>query len=291
MSTRSLPDETAESTESTAPDRMPDAPPIGPGLPSTRPGRGLSPGMRSAAATGFLLVVLFVAVEVGVATELLESTGLPLPSEVLAATATLLGDGVFWADFGRTSLEVGASIVAGTVLGLASGILFWKVPGLGRMFEPYLVSFYAVPLVLFYPMMIVLVGINAASVIILSSIMAAIPLALNTRTGLMGIRPVFLKLARAVQCGPARTLFSVAIPAAAPMIVAGLRLAVVYALIGAIAMEFTTAQAGLGFRIRYLYETFDNPTMFAYIFVVLIISVVLTAVMALIERVLLKGRQ
>ena len=77
--------------------------------------------------------------------------------------------------------------------------------------------------------------------------------------------PVYMKLARSLRASPRQTLLAIAIPAAGPFIVAGLRLAVVYALIGTIAMEFTTAQAGLGYRIRYLYEIFDNTQMFAYI--------------------------
>ncbi len=160
------------------------------------------------------------------------------------------------------------SIVFGCLLGFAAGLLFWKVPLIGRVFEPYLVSFYAVPLVLFYPVMIVLVGINAWSVIILATIMAAIPMALNTAVGLNQMPPVYMKLARSLRASPRQTLFAIAIPAAGPFIVAGLRLAVVYALIGTIAMEFTTAQAGLGYRIRYLYEIFNNTEMFAYIVVV-----------------------
>jgi NitT/TauT family transport system permease protein len=148
-----------------------------------------------------------------------------------------------------------------------------------------------VPLVLFYPVMIVLVGINAMSVIILATIMAAIPMALNTAVGLNTMPPVYMKLARSLKASPRQTLFAIAIPAAGPFIVAGLRLAVVYALIGTIAMEFTTAQAGLGYRIRYLYEIFDNTEMFAYIAVVLVLSMILTVLLALVERVLLRGRK
>ena len=55
-------------------------------------------------------------------------------------------------------------------------------------------------------------------------------------------------------------------------------------------MEFTTAQAGLGYRIRYLYEIFDNTEMFAYIVVVLLLSCLLTLVLAAVERLLLRGR-
>ena len=202
----------------------------------------------------------------------------------------LLTEPQFWLDAQRTGVEVAASIVLGCLLGFAAGLLFWKVPLIGRVFEPYLVSFYAVPLVLFYPVMIVLVGINAMSVIILATIMAAIPMALNTAVGLNQMPAVYLKLARSLRASPRQTLFAIAIPAAGPFIVAGLLLAVADALLGTIAMEFTTAQAGLGYRIRYLYEIFDNTEMFAYIVVVLLLSCLLTVVLASVERLLLRGR-
>jgi NitT/TauT family transport system permease protein len=237
------------------------------------------------------LVLLFTALaEIGSRAGLWSDHVLPAPSVIFAALGRLLTEPQFWLDAQRTGIEVSLSILFGCFLGFVAGLLFWKVPLLGRVFEPYLVSFYAVPLVLFYPVMIVLVGINAMSVIILATIMAAIPMALNTAVGLNQMPSVYLKLARSLRASPRQTLFAIAIPAAGPYIVAGLRLGVVYALIGTIAMEFTTAQAGLGYRIRYLYEIFDNTEMFAYIVVVLLLSCLLTLVLAAVERLLLRGR-
>ena len=244
----------------------------------------------STVATVILLVLVATVIEIGAQAGWWRASTLPAPSTMAAGLGQLLGEMQFWADAGRTGLEVGLSVVFGSLFGLLAGLVFWKLPTVGRVFEPYLVSFYAVPMVLFYPVMIVLVGINATSVVILATIMSMIPVALNTTVGLNGIRPVYLKLARSLQCRPHQMLFSIALPAAAPFIVAGLRLGVVYALIGSIAMEFTTAQAGLGYRIRYLYEIFDSSTMYSYILVVLLLSVALTALLALVERMVVKGR-
>ena len=245
----------------------------------------ISIGSTLALIVGFLLLA-----ELGAQTGLWSDRILPAPSVILSELGRLLGEGQFWNDAARTGIEVAFSILFGSLLGFAAGLTFWKLPAVGRIFEPYLVSFYAVPLVLFYPVMIVIVGINATSVIILATIMAAIPMALNTAVGLNTMPPVYLKLARSLKASPRQTLFAIAVPAAGPYIVAGLRLAVVYALIGTIAMEFTTAQAGLGYRIRYLYEIFNNNEMFAYIAVVLVLSCILTALLAAVERVLLRGR-
>lgn len=266
-----------------------DEPPTGPAA-ARRP-RKLGDAMVSVLATIALIALFIVFAEIGAAAGWWSERVLPAPSTIFGELPALFADPQFWLDARRTGMEVAVSILAGSLLGFAAGLTFWKLPTVGRVFEPYLVSFYAVPLVLFYPVMIVLVGINAMSVIILATIMAAIPMALNTAVGLNTMPPVYMKLARSLKASPRQTLFAIAIPAAGPFIVAGLRLAVVYALIGTIAMEFTTAQAGLGYRIRYLYEIFDNNLMFAYIVVVLALSMILTVLLALVERVLLRGRK
>lgn len=252
--------------------------------------RRLGNSAISMLSTLALIIGFLIIAELGARTGLWSDRVLPAPSVILSELFRLLGEGQFWNDAARTGVEVAFSILFGSLLGFAAGLTFWKLPSIGRIFEPYLVSFYAVPLVLFYPVMIVIVGINAMSVIILATVMAAIPMALNTAVGLNTMPPVYMKLARSVKASPQQTLFAIAIPAAGPFIVAGLRLAVVYALIGTIAMEFTTAQAGLGYRIRYLYEIFNNNEMFAYIAVVLVLSCVLTALLAAVERILLRGR-
>jgi len=268
----------------------PAAPPAGPAPGPPRRRRVWGDGQLSALATAALLVALGVIWEIGSAAALWSAEILPAPSALFPALGALAGDPRFWADAGRTGLEVLGSIGFGGVAGLVIGVAFWKAPLVGRIFEPYLVSFYAVPLVLFYPVMIVVVGLGTPSVIILASVMAAIPMALNTWVGLAGIPPVYLKLSRSIGCTRWQQLSRVALPSAAPFVLAGLRLAVVYALIGCIAMEFTTAQAGLGYRIRYLYDSFETTPMYAYILVVLTVSIILTVLLAVLERVVMAGR-
>lgn len=252
--------------------------------------RGSSEAVYSTIATAGLLVVLVVVLQVGSVSGWWRSAILPAPSDVAAAAWQLFGTGQFWSDVGRTTFEIAVSLVIGLGLGLLLALAFWKAPYLGRVLEPYLMAFYAVPLVLFYPVMIVVVGINAWAVIVLASVMALIPMAVNCWVGLAGIPPVYLKLARSVRCTPLQTLWRIALPAAAPFIMAGLRLGTVYALIGAIAMEFTTAQAGMGYRIRYLYEYYSTVQMYAYIAVVLVVSMILTGALVAAERAILARR-
>jgi NitT/TauT family transport system permease protein len=136
----------------------------------------------------------------------------------------------------------------------------------------------------FYPISIVVIGINQWPIVLLAGIMAAIPMALNTWRGLERVRPVYLLLGASLQATRRQLAARLLLPAAAPLIFAGLKLGAVYALIGAIAMEFLTASAGLGYQIRYQYEYFDERRMYAYILVVLLFSVLLTGSLELTER-------
>lgn len=259
--------------------------------PRTRLGRRTRDGKWLGTVTSTVLLVAGAVLWwLGSSLALWSEAILPKPGHVWEALVEALGTGAFWKDAGRTAAEVALSFAAGSLLGLLAGVLFWKWQPLGRIFEPYLVSFYAVPLVLFYPIMIVMVGINIWSVVILATIMALIPMALNTWIGLSGLKPVYLKLGRTLQVSRRQLLFEIALPGAAPYILAGLRMAAVYALIGAVAMEFTTASAGLGFRIRYLYESFDNAGMYAYVIVVLAASLLVTLALAGLDRVLMSWR-
>ena len=260
-------------------------------VPRSRPGRPLRDArLRSAASTIALLALGLVLWWAGSAFGWWSELTLPKPGDVFDKLRELVQTGEFWSDTWRTASEVGMSFVAGTLSGTAIGIVFWKWQFLGKIFEPYLVSFYAVPVVLFYPVMIVLVGINVWSVVILASIMAMIPMALNTWVGLSSLPPVYIKLAVSLGATKPQTFFQIALPGAAPFVVAGLRMAAVYALIGAVAMEFVTASAGLGFRIRYLYESFDSAGMFAYVLVVLIFSMLVTFILAIVDRMMMSSR-
>jgi NitT/TauT family transport system permease protein len=259
--------------------------------PRTRIGRPARDSKWLGPATNIaIMVAAGVLWWVGSTLEWWSEAILPKPGDVWDALIHSLRTQQFWLDVRRTAFEVSLSFAGGAVLGLLMGVIFWKWQPIGRIFEPYLVSFYAVPLVLFYPIMIVLVGINLWSVVILATIMALIPMVLNSWIGLSALKPVYLKLGRTLQVSRFQLLFEIALPGAAPYILAGLRMAAVYALIGSVAMEFTTASAGLGFRIRYMYESFDNAGMYAYVIVVLMASLLLTVGLAVFDRMLMSWR-
>jgi NitT/TauT family transport system permease protein len=266
------------------------APALRPSVPEDRSPAPTGPWWEripSGAWTALLLLVAVAAWELGARSDWWPTALVPSLSRIIESGVEEMGSGGFVPHLRSTTLATLLSYLAGTGFGGALGVLFWRRPRLGQMFEPYLVSFYAVPLVVFYPVALVVLGINNWPIVILASVMAMIPMSLNTWVGLAGIRPVHLRLAESLCASRRDTFVQVALPAAAKLIYTGMTLAAIYALIGVVAMEFMVAQHGLGSRIRYLYEDFDNSTMYFYILTTLVVSVVMIAVLSAVSKRLL----
>jgi NitT/TauT family transport system permease protein len=215
---------------------------------------------------------------------------LPGPADVFDATVDVMASPTFLGDLRQTVLEVLTSFTLGSLIGGCLGTLFWRMPVLGRAMEPYVVSFYAVPVVVFYPVMITLIGINAWSLITLSVMVVSIPVLLNTWVGLEGVPRVYFRLGSALGCTERQTFFRLALPAAVPQIFAGLRIAAIFSIISIIAMEFLLAPSGLGFRVRYEYQAFRQPQMYAYIVLIFVLAIAFATSVRVLEARLIRRR-
>src|SRR3546814_11088545 len=81
-------------------------------------------------------------------------------------------------------------------MGFLLGLLLYKLPRLRRVLDPLLLSYYAVPIFVLYPMLIVLFGLNRWPLIMLGFLFAVVAMAVNTLNGLERIPPVLLRTAR-----------------------------------------------------------------------------------------------
>ena len=216
---------------------------------------------------------------------------MPTPESVLAATGELVRTAEFWSAMWHTVSATVISFITGSIVGLAGGVLLWRLPLLGRVLEPYVVSFYAVPIIVLYPVMLVLVGINIWSLVVMNTIVIAIPVLLNTWVGLQGVRPVLLRLSYSLGATALQRYTKVMLPAALPQIVAGLRLGASLAVVGITSMEFLLAPAGLGFRVRYEYEYYEQATMWAYVIIIFVLASILMAVASYVESRVHRGRR
>lgn len=206
------------------------------------------------------------------------------PSAMIAALMQEAQSGSLAADGRTTGIEVLLAFVAGTAVGIPVGIFCWRRPWFGRVFQPYLVALYAMPLVLFYPLLLAYFGLGIKPIVVIGSLMAAVPVALNTTVAFSAIRPTLIRVGRSLGCTRWQLYTKVLLPAATPLIVTGIKMGFIYTLIGVVAMEFVVAQSGLGFAVHYDYNNFQTAPMYGYILFIVVVAIACAALLSAIER-------
>jgi NitT/TauT family transport system permease protein len=214
----------------------------------------------------------------------LPRNNVPRPSDTLAYLVSATSSGELIRALSLTLFEIGVSLTAATTLGLALAILLWKVRRLRRTLQPFLASIYAMPMIFFYPLLLVVFGISPTPIILVSIVVGVPPVALNGTTALDGVATAWTKVARSLRATTAQTYLKVLLPAAAPLTFTGIRLSTIYVTISVIAMEFITGSGGVGYRARYYYSSFHVVELYAYVVLVVLLTWALYATLTRIER-------
>jgi NitT/TauT family transport system permease protein len=193
------------------------------------------------------------------------------PSEMVGALAQILQSGKFNADIAFTIANTAIAAVLAVVGGFLVGATLHALPRLRRAVEPLLSAYYAVPVFVFYPLLIVAFGVGRASLIAMGVLVGVVAMIVNTLSGLDRVAPVLMKSAAVLRLGPIRSLLLIRLPAAAPHLLTGIKLAVAYTVIGIVAGEFILSTAGMGKRIAFGYQDFDNRTMYGMLLLLLLL--------------------
>ena len=209
------------------------------------------------------------------------------PSEMIVALVRVVATAPwFWSDVRYTLLNLLAAIALSVIGGFLIGLMVHAVPRLRRILDPVFTSYYSVPTFVLYPLLIVFFGIGPTSLIVLGALFGIVAMIVATVTAIDRVPRVLLKVARVTRLGPVRTALLMKLPAAAPHLMTGLRLAVAYSVIGTIAGEFILATAGIGRRVALSYNNFDNQTMYALLVLILGFAAGVNALLGVFEQAL-----
>jgi len=199
------------------------------------------------------------------------------PSEMLASAWQILVSGEIKSDLYFSLVNIAFAIGLSVLGGFLTGLSIYSVPLLRATLEPFLTSYSAVPPIVFYPMLIVIFGLNRVPQIIIAVMFGLVPMAMNTINGLYRIRPVFLKVGRTHRVSALASVFRIKLPAAAPYLFVGVTLAVSYSVIGVISTEFILSASGIGHQISFAYDNYDNRTMYGLVVLLLVIATLLNS--------------
>ncbi len=206
------------------------------------------------------------------------------PSEMATSLWHLLDTGEFNADIASTLQDVAIASALSIVLGFAIGIAIHAIPRLRATLEPLLASYYAIPTFMFYPVFIVVFGVSDRAIIAIAVLLSIVAMIASTLTGLDRIPRVLRKTAAIYRMGLARRALLIDLPAAAPHLFTGIKLAFAYAFIGVIASEFILSGQGIGYQIAYAYNNFENRKMYGLMLLVIVVATVANAVLDSIDR-------
>ena len=165
----------------------------------------------------------------------------------------------------------------GVALGLVIGSLMAEVPAIERLVMPYAFALQSLPKVAIAPLVVIWFGFGDGSKIAISALLSFFPVLINSFTGLRAVEPERLDLMRSLSATRFETYRIVKLPNAAPFIFAGLDMAVVYALLGAIVAEFLGAQRGMGVVITQAQAVSDVAGVFAALVILGMLGIVLHA--------------
>jgi NitT/TauT family transport system permease protein len=164
------------------------------------------------------------------------------------------------------------------------------IPRLRRACDPFLASYYSVPVFVFYPLFVSIFGLNRWPLIMIGFLFAITAMVIATLNGLDRVPPVLLKLARVHRMSRSAEGLRIVLPAAGPYLFTGVKLALAYSFIGVLAGEFILSGGGLGYAIAYAYDAFDNQTMYALMLFVLIVVTAINSALFIWEQRLLRRR-
>lgn len=201
------------------------------------------------------------------------------PSAMFRRLAAMAGTGELWPPVVQTGRVVALAVAAACCAGVAGGLAVHRLPRLRRAIDPVLSSYFAVPVFVFYPLLIVLLGLGDAPLILIGASFSSLAVLVATLVALDRMPAAYVATARVMGLGRLATAWRVQLPAMAPHLLGGFKVAVAYAMIGVVGSEFILAPEGIGQRIAYAYNNFDNDTMYALM--LLLVAAALLVNMAL----------
>lgn len=212
------------------------------------------------------------------------------PSAVAARLVDMFASGEIqpqlWVTLQELLLGYGIGVSAGVLAGYALG----RSPRAAAIFEPYLMAFYGIPKIALAPLFIIWFGIAIWSKVALAGTMVFFLVFYTVYAGVRGVDREIVNLARLMGASEAQLTRHVYLPAAAPFVLLGMRMAIPYSVIGVIVGEFTASTRGLGLFISQASATYDPAGVFAGIALLLIFILTAGALAGRLERRLLRWR-
>ena len=237
-----------------------------------------------------ILAAGVAVLEVLCARDVIDRLTMQPPHQIAVDFVRIMGSGVL----DHAILHTLKNVVVACGMALLVGIVFASVihpmPPVREALDLVFSTWYAVPVLAFYPLLIVVFGLGDLPPIVIGFLQGVVAVIVSMLDGLDRVPRVLGKLARVQKMNRLETAWLITLPAAAPWVLTGAKLAIMFSIIGVVASEFLMAREGLGYELSYAYNNFDNARMYPIIVLVIVFSVLVNSLLFRWEAHLLRQR-
>lgn len=203
--------------------------------------------------------------------------------ETAAAFWEMLSDGSLGAAYLRTAQPLIIGLIFSLVVGVSAGVLM----GLRREAEfmtlPVIITMQAAPMAALIPLVTFVYGIGLTSKV-LAVVMLALPvIAINSYKAVRNVPPSLKDMCRSFQGSPWQVIFRIILPAASPMMFAGIRLGMAEGFSGAVLAELLITPTGIGDLITFNRSVAKFAHMYAVIVSIVAVAVITVSLLQRLE--------
>lgn len=241
------------------------------------------------AAHAAFLAVLLGAWEWAARSGLLDPTFFGSPGGIASFLWANFVQGTnLWIELGWSVMSTLVAFFMGGLAAVLTGLIFVIFPRLERFLDPYFSALNALPRIALAPLFILWFGLGVGSKIAMGFTLTFFIVLSSTVAGMRGINQDHIVLTDTLGARPRQKFFLVTLPGAVPVIFSGLRLGLIYALLGVIAGEILAAEHGLGQQLAFLASTFNMDGVMGLLVVLALLGMAATSGMTRLERHLLR---
>ena len=233
-----------------------------------------------------VLAVILIGTELGVRQGVMSPLFFSSPTEIFHALQTQWASGSFLPNLGITVFETLLGLVAGSLTGMALGLILPQMRIVSKVFEPFLMVLNGIPVIVIAPLFILWLGLGLASKIGISIYIVFFAMFIPVYTASLRLDATLVDALKVMGASRNQIFWKVIVPSSLPSVYTGLKIGSGLALIGAVIGEFVGATKGLGYVIVASGQNADTTLAFASIVILAVLSVVLFYVLVALERLL-----
>lgn len=228
------------------------------------------------------IVVILVIWQLVSMAGIIESFMLPSPVQVIKAFVNEMP--ILMEHSAVTLTEAFIGLFLGVILGFIMAVLMDSFNGLYRAFYPMIILSQTIPTVAIAPLLVLWFGYEMTPKIILIVITTFFPIAVGMLNGFKSVDNDEINLLKSMGASKCQVFFYIKLPSSLSQFFAGLKISASYAVVGAVISEWLGGFSGLGVYMTRVKKAFAFDKMFAVIFLVSLISLLLMKGVELLQK-------